>query len=115
MDKTNPEKCIYIAGPMSGCVDNNKTAFYNAETELLLQGYLGKNIFNPAVSEESHMVHMGLIHGQKAYRVCLKADLDWICDYADEILMLKGWEYSPGANAEHALAKALQIKILYEQ
>ena len=47
-------------------------------------------------------------------RAALKWDTEKICD-SQAIYMLKGWEYSSGAKAEHALAVALQHQIIYEQ
>lgn len=41
----------------------------------------------------------------------LRRDVDAIFD-ADAIFMLQGWENSIGATAEHALAKALGLRIL---
>lgn len=109
-----PESKVYIAGPMSIVPDGNTAAFMAAQAFLESAGILRENIFNPAISEESLKVEQGLINGPEAYRICLKADLSWICDHATVIYMLKGWEFSPGANAEFNLAKALKLEILYE-
>lgn len=32
----------------------------------------------------------------------------------DAIIMLKDWEYSPGARAEHAFAVAVRMKVIYD-
>ena len=37
-----------------------------------------------------------------------------ICRHADALYMLKGWEHSLGARAEHAVAVALRLPIAYE-
>ena len=37
------------------------------------------------------------------------ADTKWICENADAIALLPGWEKSSGANAELALGKALGL------
>jgi hypothetical protein len=46
-------------------------------------------------------------------RKMLGADLDWIAQNATAIHMLPGWEYSSGAAAEWALAKALKLEFFY--
>lgn len=53
------------------------------------------------------------IKGAPDLRTMLGADLQWIASDADAIAMLPGWENSRGANAEWALAKALDLKIEY--
>lgn len=113
-DPVKERKGVYIAGPMSGYDNNNHTAFMVAQSELEGRGVERINIFNPAISEESLMVSKGLLEGEEAYRVCLDADLQWICQHAVSIYMLRGWENSKGARAEHALAVALGIYIEYE-
>lgn len=105
---------FYIAGPMSGYEDHNAPAFHAAQEHLEAMGVKRENIFNPIISEESLMVQQGLIEGPEAYRICMRADLDWICDHATHIFMLEGWERSPGAKAEHALALCLNLVINYE-
>ena len=39
----------------------------------------------------------------------LAADLAWICGEADGLVMMPGWEASPGARAEAAVALALSL------
>ena len=46
-------------------------------------------------------------------RIMLGSDLAWICREADAIAMLPGWEKSYGARAEHAVAVALDLQIIY--
>jgi hypothetical protein len=43
---------------------------------------------------------------------CMKADTAWICDNAQAIALLPGWQKSSGANAELALAKALGLTVM---
>lgn len=114
MSETQSIPFVYIAGPMSGIDEYNAPAFHAAQSYFEAMDLPRENIFNPIISEESVMVQNGLLHGQEAYRVCLRADLDWICDHATTMYMLKGWENSPGARTEHALACALKIDILYQ-
>jgi len=93
-----PQK-IYIAGPMGGLPDLNFPAFHQAAEKLRRWGHF---VFNPAE------------HDQGSYRANLQIDLSWICGEAQAIFMLAGWEKSPGARAEHALAVALGLDIWYE-
>jgi hypothetical protein len=107
---------IYIAGPMSGVPDHNKSAFLKAEQYLI--SFYGKEkvkIFNPINHEASLMVQRGLIRDTKeAYRLCMAMDCEFICRHATMIFMLNGWENSKGAMAEWTLAKCLGIRIVYE-
>lgn len=105
---------FYIAGPMSGYPDHNAPAFHKAQAHLESKGILRKNIFNPIISEESLLVQQGHLEGPEAYRICMKADLMWICDHASHIYLLNGWENSPGATAEHALAKCLKLTMVFQ-
>lgn len=102
---------IYIAGPMSGIKDHNKPAFMSAAYTYERMGF---NVFNPIMSKVSRLVQDGKLSGSEAYRRCLALDLKYICETATDILMLKGWETSKGARAEHATAVALGLNIIYE-
>lgn len=108
------DQFVYIAGPMSGIPEFNRFAFEQAEVILLERGVSASNIFNPIDHEASLLVQKGIMSGQDAYRICLKMDLDWICDWATHLYMLKGWKNSKGARAEHALAVALDLNIEYQ-
>lgn len=110
---------VYLAGPMTGIPHFNYPAFHAAAAELRAQGHtvfnpaehdiemFGKDISNP----EGCAVQAAFEHGFDR-RAALKADLAWICDHADTIALLPGWERSSGANAERALAKALGLVIV---
>lgn len=110
----------YLAGPMRGYKDFNFPAFFEAEEKLKLQGY---TVFNPARRDvEAHgpdvcksetgnladIAHIGFNH-----RETMKIDLSWICDHAEAIALLPGWEKSTGAKAEKALADCLGLKVIY--
>lgn len=107
---------IYIAGPMSGIEDHNKPAFIKGEQDItaLMQGE-HFNIFNPIINETSLMVQEGKVRDtQEAYRMCMAINCAYLCEHATHIYMLEGWETSPGAKAEHALAVCLGLRILYQ-
>lgn len=102
---------IYIAGPMSGIFEHNKTEFLKGEAQWKARGY---NVFNPISSPMSRLVQEGKLSGQEAYRQCMRLDCEWICTKADAIYMLRGWQRSPGATAEHSLAVCLGLDIYYQ-
>lgn len=118
-------KSIYIAGPMSGYPEFNFPAFYRAAEKFK---HLGYNVFNPAnkSNEEAVVEHSSfgegdgtkLIASGWSFREAYKWDTDRVIE-ADAIYMLKGWEASPGARGEHAVAIAMKSKhpeyeIIYE-
>lgn len=111
---------IYIAGPMTGLPEFNFPAFFEAEEYLRNLGHFDE-IFNPARRDiEEDGLDVSGTNGSYDevegfdLRRALEADTKFICSKADAIYMLKGWEYSAGAHAEHALAKALQLRIIYQ-
>lgn len=111
---TQPEdqiEHIYLAGPMSGYPDHNKAEFMKWADRLEETGAV---VFNPITSPQSQVAQKGLLGTQEAYRMCLKTDLNWICEKATTVFFLKGWERSLGARAEHATATALGLHIHYE-
>lgn len=117
-------KKVYIAGPMSGYPEFNFPAFFAAEAKLAADGY---HVFNPATKEqEKELDAESFVDGdaKKAvaagfdFRECYLWDIERVIE-ADAIYMLNGWEASPGARGEHAVAVAMQkhcpaYRIMYE-
>lgn len=110
---------VYLAGPMSGLPDFNFPAFHAAAAKLREQGH---DVFNPAEKdEEIHDKQIFKGEGDVAaceakgfsLRKALAADVKYICEEAEAIAMLPGWEFSGGARAEWALANALRHKVIY--
>lgn len=113
-------KRIYLAGPMTGIPHFNYPAFHAAAAGLRAEGHtvfnpaehdtemFGKDISNPTGCAEQAVRDHGFDR-----RAALKADLSWICDNAEAIALLPGWERSSGANAELALAKALGVEVIH--
>jgi hypothetical protein len=116
---------IYIAGPMSGIPEFNFPKFFAVEAKLKAEGW---HVFNPAnkSTEEDVINHssygegdgLALVSSGWDFKAAYKWDTDRVID-ADAIYMLKGWEASPGARGEHAVAMAMQTKypdyeIIYE-
>ncbi len=120
---TSSKKKIYIAGPMSGYPNFNFDAFYQAAEDWTKLGY---EVFNPAdkegetLSEESK-VDGDPVQAQKDgfnFRSVYTWDVNKVIE-ADAIYMLPGWENSPGARGEHAVAVAMkkhypEYEIIYE-
>ncbi|WP_432323448.1 DUF4406 domain-containing protein [Yersinia enterocolitica] len=89
----------YIAGPMTGLPDFNRSAFNAAAKEIAASGHVP---LNPAILPN------GL--SQPDYMCICMAMLQ----RADAIYMLDGWQSSAGARAEYALAEKLEIEILFQ-
>lgn len=86
----------------------------------------GANVFNPAqkdVDRYGEEIFTSNPDGDPAkavkehgfnLRETLTKDLEWIGLEADAVYFLRGWEKSSGARAEHALATALNLNIIYQ-
>ncbi|MBJ9598068.1 DUF4406 domain-containing protein [Citrobacter werkmanii] len=91
---------IYIAGPMSGLVEFNRPAFMFTAAKLTGRG---NTVLNPATLPD------GL--SQAEYMdICLA-----MLRCAEVIYLLRGWEASPGARVEKALAEKLDMQIIYQE
>lgn len=109
---------IYLAGPMQGVPWFNYPAF-DAEAKHLRT--LGHEVFNPAerdqitfgadISNPSGDAAQATVEYGFNRAAALKAGLSWICDNADAIVLLPGWQNSSGARAELALADALGLRV----
>jgi hypothetical protein len=90
----------------------NFPAFDSAAKQLREAGH---TVFNPAENDRENGFDATGLQGHEAaehgfdLRTALKQDLSWICDHAEGIALLEGWEESKGARAEVALAKALGL------
>lgn len=109
---------IYLAGPMTGIEHYNFPAFDTAADAL--RG-LGHEVFSPAEHDKENGFDAVELESDGTdaadwgfdLRETLKADLSWICDHAEAIALLPGWQNSKGVAAERALAQALSIPINY--
>lgn len=117
-------KKVYIAGPMSGYPEFNFPAFFAAEDKLAADGY---HVFNPAnkdvektIDTESYATGDNVLLIEKGFdfKEAYLWDVTKVIE-SDAIYMLNGWERSPGACGEHAVAVAIQkhypeYRIMYE-
>lgn len=108
---------------MSGVPNFNFPSFFEAAAKLKAEGH---EVFNPAARDIERHGGVDISKGNakgcqdtaaKQHGFCLRTalaeDTNWICRHATAIAMLPGWERSNGARAEHALAVALGLEIIY--
>jgi len=98
---------IYISGPISGKPNGNHAAFCAAEIKLRANGHnavnphtVGAVLWNKLGREPLYAEYM--LEDIRAMLAC------------DTILLLPGWEASPGARLERAVAEACGFTVLYE-
>lgn len=95
---------IYLAGPMRSYPGSNSTEFASWAKVLRYQGYV---VVSPAELDED-----GLWDGQDVVPdTIILRDLNAVLA-ADAVATLPGWEHSPGANAEVAVAKWARKPVL---
>ena len=103
-------KRVYLAGPMSGCVDYNFPAFNKYAAQLRAEGHF---VFSPAENDYLLYGNDFLDHPERAsFAKCMEDDLRWICRYAEAIALLPGWEKSTGVRVEKVLADALKLEVI---
>lgn len=109
--ETDKMKSVYIAGPMSGIPEWNYPAFFAAAAKLRADGW---HVYSPAENDiEEDMVDdeakttgdtaQAIANGVFDYRKAYMWDIDKVVN-SDGIYLLPGWEQSPGARGEHAVA-----------
>ena len=101
---------VFISGPMESCGGNMNLPLFHYVAKRLETA--GCEVYNPAASFDTDTFRKMEKQAQiNARRRGMKRNCDWICDVADVMLMLPGWQQSPGAKAEHALALSLGLTI----
>jgi hypothetical protein len=93
---------------MTGYVDHNFPNFDRVRDVLL---EWGDRVYSPA--DIARRLRRESITGEPKIEDCARADIAAIFQ-CDTMFMLKGWERSIGARAEHALAVWLSLEISYE-
>ncbi len=92
---------VYIAGAISGDIVANRHRFAAAKHSIMASS-ANTTVLNPAELPD------GLTKTQYM-SICLPMVM-----MSTSLFMLKGWEKSEGAVAEHALAQKLKIEIVYQ-
>ena len=115
-------KHIYIAGPMTGLPKFNFPAFFAAAEKYKRRGYI---VHNPADKDGEQDLKgfatgdaKAAVAGGFNFKEAYLWDIDKVIN-SDAIYMLRGWENSPGAVGEHAVAVAVRrhypnFEIIYE-
>lgn len=112
---------LYLAGPMTGKPNFNFPAFDFAAAKLRQK--LGAYVFSPAEHDRcvygpelednpTGDVLLAKINHSFSLRKALLADLTFICQDADGIALLPGWEKSKGVACELATARALGLSVI---
>jgi len=109
---------VYIAGPMTGYAEYNKSGFEIAE-KYLESTYASAQIINPCVLDEQHGIVLTGKSGNEEVSPELKEtivrrSIEAVFE-CTHLYMLNGWENSTGACAEHAIGLWLGRNILYQQ
>ena len=104
---------LYIAGPMRGYPENNHPAFLKAESELEKRK-ICQTIINPAKIDQLRDAEIDIYNLSKEDMNQILTEDFILLMSCDSIYMLRGWENSPGARAEHAIATAFRMYIEYQ-
>ena len=98
---------VYLAGPMTGYPDHNYAAF--ADAALAIRG-AGFEVYSPAEFDGG----MWAKQPTAAFPVrrAFSAYTRFICEDADALIVLPGWENSRGAMAEVRLAVVIGIPVV---
>lgn len=90
---------IYLSGPMTGYPDFNYPAFRKATTVLRMQGL---EVFDPSECFDGDQGLSKEVYMREDIAAVLKASI---------VVVLDGWEQSPGARLEVEVAKAIGIPV----
>ncbi len=114
------KRIAYIAGPIRHKKWYHAPAFYQADKALRQQGFdvlnphkqdkdAGFDVYQLDPADHDWSTYPPGFDKEACYKRCIEAVTE--CDL---IYMLKGWQKSTGASAEHALAKWMGKEIIYE-
>jgi hypothetical protein len=92
---------IYLSGPMTGLPDYNRPAFARVAEQLRAEG---KSVFNPGdIGPKDNIM-------PRAWY--MRRDLEALMK-SDSVYVLPGWGESEGAKLEVAIAKELELPIVF--
>ena len=102
LTNTMKTRIIYISGPITGITLHNRPAFAAAAYEWRQLGYA---VIDPAVNYDGDtaVAHAQYMRLSIAQLLCV-----------DAVYMLRNWEHSNGAVAEHVVAQALGLDISHQ-
>jgi hypothetical protein len=107
---------IYISGKMGEKVLSQATKEKFARAEEKLRGEGWSYVQNPASDDFQRSLYdyISYRNGRRTPEADIMLfDIGLLAE-CDAIYMLRDWRESPGATAEHYFAKAIGIKIIYE-
>jgi hypothetical protein len=90
---------IYLSGPMTGYPEFNYPAFRKAATVLRMQGL---EVFDPSECFDGDQGLSKEVYMREDIAAVLKASI---------VVVLDGWEQSPGARLEVEVAKAIGVPV----
>lgn len=94
---------IYLSGPISNMPNGNVEEFAAAAAHLRK---LGHEVLNPHEITECFD-----FDPVKDYEAIMRLDVAEMVTKATEVVTLKGWEQSPGANREVHIARLMHIPV----
>ncbi len=97
---------IYLSGPMTGIEELNYPLFNNVAALLRATGDM---VYNPA----EYCGIKGIPEASFNLRRAFSDYLQYICLYANTLVLLPGWEQSKGAMAEFMVARNFPIEIIH--
>lgn len=101
------KKTIYISGPISGRENNNFNEFAIVEEKL---NALGHETINPHTICE-HVKRSDFETDLDHWCACMRLCLSIMCQKANYVVTLKGWEQSRGATIEVGMARELCVPV----
>lgn len=96
------EDHVYLSGPMTGLKDENKSTFHEIET--MIRERFQCNVINPAWLSE-------LMGPDRSWEHYLTVDLALVRT-SSVMVLLPGWENSPGAREEAAEAVITGVRVI---
>jgi hypothetical protein len=97
---------LYLAGPMRGYRDQNYPAFEVAAKRLREAGH---NVYSPVEDNLRQGITPEVAKDETFLKVRFLQDLKFICEEAEGIAVMEGWQQSKGAKAEAAVGVAIGV------